>query len=98
MAVKDIPQKYQSEIRTAANILKQAGCSGVYLFGSLVTGKANERSDIDLGVKGLPAEIFFRTYSKLYLGLAHNVDLVDFDKNADFYNLLEQLGEVKKIA
>jgi predicted nucleotidyltransferase len=98
MLVKEIPQKYQADLQTATNILKQAGCSDVYLFGSLVTGRVNEFSDIDIGVKGLSAGNFFRTYSKLYLSMAHQIDLVDFDKNQDFYNLLKRLNEVEKIA
>ncbi|MBP5706695.1 MAG: nucleotidyltransferase domain-containing protein, partial [Spirochaetales bacterium] len=32
----------------AANILKSAGCTDVYLFGSQLTGKAHSKSDVDL--------------------------------------------------
>jgi predicted nucleotidyltransferase len=98
MLVKDVPQVYQDDIQTAVNILKQAGCAEVYLFGSLVTGNIHESSDIDLGIKGLPPEEFFKTYSKLYLNLSHKVDLVDFDDKQDFHALLERFAEVKKIA
>lgn len=41
------------------------GCSECYLFGSHVTGEADEKSDIDIGIKGLLAEIFFAVHSAL---------------------------------
>ena len=49
----------------ATNILKNAGCTEIYLFGSQATGKANDNSDVDLGVKGLPPKLFFRMHSDL---------------------------------
>ena len=93
----NIPQKYQSDVETAANLLKNEGCQSVYLFGSLVTGKIHQNSDIDIGIKGLPPEKFFRVYAKLDNNLLNEVDLIDFDENNQFYNLLNSLGEVIEI-
>lgn len=98
MVIDEIPSKYRTDVQTATKILKQEGCKDIYLFGSLVTGDINEYSDIDIGIKGLPAEKFFDVYSKIYLTLANRIDLVDFDSNQDFYNLLSRLDEVRKIA
>ena len=81
----------------AANILKNAGCTDVYLFGSQLTGKAHSKSDVDLGVKGLPPRLFFRMHSDLEEALKMPVDLVDFDYQIDFFNLLQKVGELKKI-
>ena len=81
----------------AANILKSAGCTDVYLFGSQLTGKAHSKSDVDLGVKGLPPRLFFRMHSDLEEALKMPVDLVDFDYQIDFFNLLQKVGELKKI-
>jgi hypothetical protein len=39
----------------------------------MVTGKIHQNSDIDIGVKGLPAEKFFKVYSKLYMDLDNNL-------------------------
>ena len=50
----NIPPKYRQDIESAANLLKNEGCETVFLFGSLVTGKIRDDSDIDIGVKGLP--------------------------------------------
>lgn len=85
------------KIALAVKILKDAGSSEVYLFGSQATGNANENSDIDLGVKGLPSEIYFGIQYDLETNLKMPVDLVDFDYQKDFYELLKRLGELKKI-
>jgi predicted nucleotidyltransferase len=97
MEVVNIPQKYQNDVETAVTYLKNEGCSAIYLFGSIVTGKTHDASDIDIGVKGLPPQKFIRTYSILNKKLFNKVDLVDFDINNNFFELLNSLGEVKKI-
>jgi len=93
----NIPEKYQKDIETATNLLKNEGCRSVFLFGSLVTGKIHSNTDIDIGIKGLPAGNFFRVYAKLDDNLTNSVDLVDFDDNEKFYNLLSSLGEVVEL-
>jgi len=50
-----------------------------------------------IGIKGLPPEKFIRVYAKLDKNLSNNVDLVDFDENDKFYNLLNSLGEIVEI-
>ena len=93
----NIPLKYQKDIEIAANFLKNEGCQAVYLFGSMVTGKIHQNSDIDIGIKGLPPEKFFRVYAQLGNTISNEVDLVDFDENSKFYTLLNSLGEVVEI-
>ncbi|MDR2439191.1 MAG: nucleotidyltransferase domain-containing protein [Planctomycetaceae bacterium] len=92
-----IPKRYQKDIKTAVDLLKNEGCKSVYLFGSMVTGKIHDHSDIDIGIKGLPAERFFSVYSKLYGNLSTNIDLVDFDFDTDFFSLLNELEEIIEI-
>jgi AbrB family looped-hinge helix DNA binding protein len=92
-----IPEKYKEDINKAIKILKNEGCKNVYLFGSLVTGKTHDRSDIDIGIKGLPPEMFLKVYSDLSNTLDNKFDLVDFDFNCDFFSLLERLNEVVEI-
>ncbi|MDR2029005.1 MAG: nucleotidyltransferase domain-containing protein [Treponema sp.] len=60
----------------------------------MVTGKIHENSDIDIGISGLPPQRFFKVYAHLDKELSNRVDLVDFDFQRDFYNLLNSLGEV----
>ncbi|MDR2170031.1 MAG: nucleotidyltransferase domain-containing protein [Planctomycetaceae bacterium] len=93
----NIPQKYRKDIEIATTLLKNEGCKSIYLFGSLVTGKSNDESDIDIGIKGLPKGKFFEVCSKLYFTMDNDVDIVDFDSNEDFYCLLNRLGEVVEI-
>jgi predicted nucleotidyltransferase len=93
----NIPAKYRKDIESAANLLKTEGCQSVFLFGSLVTGKTHDDSDIDIGIKGLPKGKFFKVYSKLYFNIENKIDLVDFDTNSDFYSMLNSIGEVIQI-
>jgi predicted nucleotidyltransferase len=93
----NIPIKYRHDIETARNLLKNEGCKEVFLFGSLVTGKIHDDTDIDIGIKGLPKGKFFEVYSRLYFDIENKVDLVDFDANTDFYSMLNRVGEVVQI-
>ena len=93
----NIPQKYRQDIENATNLLKNEGCEAVFLFGSLVTGKIRDDSDIDIGIKGLPKGKFFAVYSRLYFDMENKIDLVDFDINSDFYSMLNSIGEVVQI-
>jgi predicted nucleotidyltransferase len=92
-----IPQKYRKDIEIAVNLLKQEGCKSIYLFGSLVTGKNNDDSDIDIGIKGLPRGKFFEVCSKVYFSMDNDIDIVDFDSNGEFYSLLTRLEEIVEI-
>jgi predicted nucleotidyltransferase len=93
----NIPIKYRQDIENATKLLKNEGCEAIFLFGSLVTGKIHDNSDIDIGIKGYPTGKFFRLYSKLYFNFDNKIDLVDFDTNEDFYLMLNKIGEVVKI-
>jgi predicted nucleotidyltransferase len=93
----NIPQKYRKDIEIATNLLKNEGCQSIYLFGSLVTGKNHDDSDIDIGIKGFPKGRFFEICAKIYFAIDNEIDIVDFDNNEDFYSLLNRLGEVVEI-
>ena len=97
MNMDEIPDKYLEDIKKVVNLLKNEGCESVFLFGSLVTGKINDDSDIDIGIKGLPEGKFFEVYSRLYFDFDTKIDLVDFDANGDFYLMLNRIGEVVQI-
>jgi predicted nucleotidyltransferase len=97
MDLNKIPENYQNDIQTAVNLLKNEGCKTVFLFGSMVTGKIHQNSDIDIGITGLHPKRFFRVYANLDKNLSNKVDLVDFDLHKDFYTLLNNLGEVIEI-
>ena len=50
-------------------------------FGSLVSGKFDRHSDIDLSIKGLPSELYFKAYAFLLHALAfrHELDLKPYE-------------------
>jgi predicted nucleotidyltransferase len=93
----NVPQKYRQDIETAKNLLKNEGCEAVFLFGSMVTGKIRDDSDIDIGVKGLPRGKFLNLFGRLYFDFENKIDLVDFDADSDFFSMLNRIGEVVQI-
>jgi len=97
MDMDKIPEKYQEDIKKAVIFLKNEGCKAVYLFGSMITGKIHDNSDIDIGITGLPPKKYFRVYALLDKQLSNRIDLVDFDLYKDLYNLLNSLGEITEI-
>ena len=80
-----------TKLATATRILKNAGCSEVYLFGSHATGRANANSDIDLGVRRLSSTSIFGLHYDLERALRTKVDLVNFDYQKDFLNYFNVL-------
>jgi len=97
MNLESLPANYREDIEKAVSLLKNEGCRAVFLFGSMVTGKIHAKSDIDIGISGLPPKNFFRVYANLDRELTSSVDLVDFDLRRDFYVHLNSLGEVVEI-
>jgi len=71
----------------------------VFFFGSRVTGKGDERSDIDIGIEGtekVPIEAKFDIEDDIEnLPILYKIDLIDFyntDKN--FYEVAKQKIEI----
>ena len=62
---------------------KRYNVSSVFLFGSSV-GKRNGK-DIDLGIKGIKPELFFKLYGELFRYLPRPVDLVDLDSEDNYF-------------
>ena len=65
--------------------------SSVYLFGSSIRTDVEPR-DIDIGVKGLRPDLFFKFYGELIQQLPKPVDVVDLSKQSLFTELVEQEG------
>jgi predicted nucleotidyltransferase len=92
-----LPESYQKNVRRAVEILKEAGCNAIFLFGSLAAGKARDESDIDLAVRGCPKGEFFPLLGRLLLELDYPVDLVDLDRRDAFARYLEKEGDLLQI-
>jgi predicted nucleotidyltransferase len=97
-AQDSLPDEYRADIKNAVEILTEAGCTEVYLFGSLAKGDVKESSDIDLAVRGCPKGHFFSLYGRLMLELEHPVDLVNLHADEPFAKYLEEEGELIQIA
>jgi predicted nucleotidyltransferase len=76
-----VPPDYQADLERAAQILKEAGCTKIFLFGSLAEGNLREGSDIDLAVRGCPPKEYFHVWGQLLRELQHPVDLIDLDED-----------------
>lgn len=63
----NIPEAFQPNIEQTVKILKDGGCTEVFLFGSLAEGCSRADSDIDLAVRGCPPRDFLRIYGELIL-------------------------------
>jgi predicted nucleotidyltransferase len=64
--------------------------SSVYLFGSAL--EPVESNDIDLGVKGLRPDLFFKFYGELIMQLPKPVDLVDLSEESAVADIIEEEG------
>lgn len=92
-----LPEAYQKDIRRAVQILKEAGCTHVFLFGSLAGGEVREGSDIDLAIRGCPKGEFFHLLGKLLLELDRSADLVNLDTSDAFARYLEREGGLVRV-
>jgi predicted nucleotidyltransferase len=93
-----VPDTFQEDIRRAVEILKAAGCTDIFLFGSLAQERAGTSSDLDLAIRGCPPGNFFPVWGKLLMTLDHLVDLVDLDSPDPFARYLEEEEELVQIA
>jgi len=92
-----VPPVYEKDVRRAVQILKDAGCTHIFLFGSITSGKVTPRSDIDLAVRGCPKGKYFRVMGKLMREIDHPVDLVNLDTQVSFAKHLETEGRLIQI-
>lgn len=91
------PKTCQRDIRRAVSILKEAGCTHVFLFGSLTTAGVGGESDIALAARGCPKGKFFHLLGRLLMELEHPVDLVDLDGQHAFARYLEEEGDLLQV-
>jgi predicted nucleotidyltransferase len=92
-----VPDVFQEDIKRAVKILKEGGCTAIYLFGSAATGKVRNGSDIDLAVRGCPQGHFFHLLGRLLWELDHPADLVDLDAQDAFAQYLQKEGVLLRV-
>lgn len=82
----------------AAAVLMGHGAREVYVFGSVARGEAGARSDLDLAVRGLPPERFFRAMSEASDAAGVAIDLIDLDERTPLATYLERSQELRRVA
>jgi predicted nucleotidyltransferase len=65
--------------------------SSIYLFGSSLD-RNTEPNDIDLAVKGIRPEVFFKFYGELLRSISKPIDLVDLSRKSLFNRIIEEKG------
>ena len=94
----EIPEKFQIDIEKAVEVLKKEGCEEIYIFGSLVNGDFSEDSDIDIAIKGLSPNKFFKVIGKLLGELNIRFDLVDLEDKSRFSQRILEKERLIRIA
>ena len=96
--IEKLPTSYKGDIKRAIEILKENGAKEVFIFGSIANGKFNVNSDIDIAVRGLESEKFYKVASILMFELENEFDLIDLDdKENRFSQMLLKVGGLLKI-
>lgn len=94
-----IPIMFKEDIDKAIQILKESGCYEIYLFGSIARGDYREDSDIDLAVKGLLSEDYFKICGKIMIEIKRNIDIIQLDdEKSDFAKHINRKGYLIRVA
>lgn len=73
-------------------LVNEFGVTQLILFGSLLLGKFDLDSDIDLAVKGLTADNFFKVYAAAEeIALPFRLDIVDLDSEPAFWRYVSEV-------
>lgn len=92
-----VPEGFREDLARAVRILKEEGCSEIFLFGSGAEGKVREGSDIDLAIRGCPPGRFFRLLGRLLRELDSPVDLVNLGTQDPFAQYLQKEGVLHQV-
>ncbi len=95
--INQIPASHRHDVEKALEILREAGCREIYIFGSLVDGAVTSKSDIDLAVKGIPPEFYFKVLARLIMQLDHPVDLIDLEEDNRFSQMIRREGNLRRV-
>lgn len=85
------------DIQRAVEILRCNGAREVYLFGSRARGDESPDSDIDLAVRGMPPERFYRAVGEACAALSVPVDIVDLDESGPALDYFKANGEFLRV-
>jgi predicted nucleotidyltransferase len=92
-----VPERFRADLARAVQILKEEGCTEIFLFGSGAAGNLRDSSDLDLAIRGCPRGRFFHLLGRLLRELEHPVDLVNLDTQDPFGQFLQQEGGLVQV-
>ena len=76
---------------TITECAREFDVKSVWLFGSLLEDDSHSR-DIDVAVEGIPRELFFKFYTRLFMALPKPVDLVDLSQDIPIASIIRTKG------
>jgi predicted nucleotidyltransferase len=76
---------------TIRECAREFDVKAVWIFGSSLEGDPAAR-DIDLAVEGIPPEMFFKFYARLFMALPKPVDLVDLSQKTAIASIIREKG------
>lgn len=77
---KTLRQNAIAEARRLASILrKRFKFESIYIYGSILSDNFRLHSDIDMVIKGLPSNDFFKVYAMLIKESDYKIDLKPFE-------------------
>lgn len=80
--------------RLASLLRKRFDFEAIYLFGSVLTGRFKVGSDIDMVIKGMKIEDFFKAYAYIIKEARYRVDLKPFeDLSEEFKKKISSEGK-----
>jgi len=92
-----VDEAVRRDLALATKILKEGGASEVYVFGSALADEMRPGSDLDLAVRGIPPERYFRVGGQVMLAVSRPVDIIDLDSPTPFTEFLIRKGKLRRV-
>ncbi len=89
----------ESEIlERAVRGLVAEGATEVHVFGSYAEERVRPESDLDLAVRGIPVERWYKALARALEEVSVPVDVVDLDRPSRFAQFLIRSGRLHRVA
>ena len=85
-------------LQQAIEGLKAEGATEVHVFGSYAENRVRPESDLDLAIRGIPADRWFISVGRALQGIHKEVDILDLDHPTSFSKYLERTGRLVRVA
>jgi predicted nucleotidyltransferase len=82
-----------SDLEKSVEVLRRFGARRVWLFGSAME-TPNAVNDLDLGVEGVPPQVFYRAVGRLLDAIGKPVDLIDLSRDSRLSRHIRSKGRL----